>query len=115
MRRLLVSFWTIAILLSGMGLYQLKYAVEHLESELLTTEKSIIKQEDINRTLEAEWIYLNNPERLTELNETFTKLSPIMPEQMMPLTEEQNLVNHVSVPNTATQAAPTLIHMREVP
>jgi len=58
------------------GLYQLKYDVQRLESELQGLNRELIGEREAIRVLEAEWSFLNRPQRLQELAARHLDLAP---------------------------------------
>lgn len=69
----------IAILASaviGIALFALKYQVRDLENELTGINRQIIAHREAIHVLNAEWSYLNEPERLTALSKRFLQLQP---------------------------------------
>jgi len=52
----------------GVSLFLLKYKVQALENELIARQEQVIRDRSAIRVLEAEWTYLNDPERLRRLS-----------------------------------------------
>jgi cell division protein FtsL len=88
-----ISFFTFYIfcfclaLLSGVGMFVLKYEVIRQEEELAFIKKDIQKQQSEIHILKAEWSYLTSPERLKKLNEQVTHLKPMKTGQILSLKE----------------------------
>ncbi len=88
-----VSFFTFYIfcfcfaLLSGVGMFVLKYEVIRQEEELASIQSDIQKQKQAIHVLKAEWSYLTAPERLKKLNEQVTHLKPMKTGQILSLKE----------------------------
>lgn len=57
------------VLLGGLafGVYQVEYQVREIRSDLEEVNKQILASEEDIHVLNAEWVYLNRPERLREL------------------------------------------------
>ena len=70
---------TIALLL-------VSYQVQSLENELETLERAAIAQQEEIHVLNAEWSFLNRPERLARLAERHLELTPVTPSQMSSFT-----------------------------
>ena len=60
------------------GLYQLKYDVQLLESELEGLNRELIGEREAIRVLEAEWSFLNRPQRLQDLAARHLELVPAL-------------------------------------
>ena len=67
---------TIALLL-------VSYQVKGLENELAALERAAITQQEEIHVLNAEWSFLNRPERLARLAERHLELTPVVPRQMI--------------------------------
>lgn len=74
--------WFVILALLGVGLFQVKYAVQAKERELRTVNKQITADRQVLRVLEAEWSYLNDPVRLADLTRRHTDLAPAMANQI---------------------------------
>ena len=67
---------TIALLL-------VSYQVKGLENELAALERAALAQQKEIHVLNAEWSFLNRPERLARLAERHLDLAPVAPTQMI--------------------------------
>ncbi len=76
MTRLGAVFWLVLVLAAGFTTFKVKYAVQDLEDELNRVRRQTIAEQQEIRVLTAEWTYLNQPERLAELNRRFLGLAP---------------------------------------
>ncbi|MEE8172947.1 MAG: hypothetical protein V3T62_08460 [Alphaproteobacteria bacterium] len=72
---------TIALLL-------VSYQVQRLENELEQLERAAIAQQEEVHVLNAEWSFLNRPERLARLAERHLELAPVAPRQMISFTHD---------------------------
>ncbi len=52
----------------GVSMFLLKYKVQDLENELIAKQEQVIRDQGAIRVLQAEWTYLNDPERLRQLS-----------------------------------------------
>lgn len=77
--------WFVVLALLGVGLFQVKYAVQGKERELSAVNRKISLEREALRVLEAEWSYLNDPARLADLARRHTDLAPAMASQMSAL------------------------------
>ena len=64
------------------GLFALKYEVRGLEAELQRLERQALAEDEAIRVLNAEWSYLNRPERLRALSERYLPLAAVNARQV---------------------------------
>jgi cell division protein FtsL len=76
-----VFIFGLAALLGALLLHS-SQAVHNAENRLQQLQVSIEEERESIRVLEAEWQYLNNPERLEALAEQYLNVIPPSPEQM---------------------------------
>lgn len=67
------------------GLFQLKYEVHRLEGRLTAVREDIRREREAVHVLEAEWSYLNRPERIAALARRHLRLGPLEPAQVRSL------------------------------
>jgi cell division protein FtsL len=67
MRRRIVALGFGAAALLAVALFLVKYEMRQLAAELAALESGLRSERETLRTLEAEWAYLNRPERLARL------------------------------------------------
>ena len=82
MTRLGTVFWLVLVLAAGFTTFKVKYAVQDIEDELSRTRRQTIAEQQEIRVLTAEWTYLNQPERLAELNRRFLGLAAVTTKQL---------------------------------
>jgi len=82
MTRLGTVFWLGLVLAAGFTTFKVKYAVQDIEDELNRARRQTIAEQQETRVLTAEWTYLNQPERLAELNRRFLGLTAITAKQL---------------------------------
>src|SRR5262245_62045683 len=75
-------FWLVLVLVTGFGMFGVKYAVQSLEEDLNRIKKATIAEEHAIRADEAEWAYLTRPETLDEMNRRHLSLGPIATKQL---------------------------------
>jgi cell division protein FtsL len=80
--RLSAIFWLVLVVAAGFTTFRVKYAVQDIEDQLNRVRKQTIAERQEIRVLTAEWTYLNQPERLAELNRRFLGLAPIAAKQL---------------------------------
>ena len=74
--------WVAMIGAMAFGLFQLKYAVQAREDELVRLNRDLIASKRVIHVLHAEWSYLNRPERLAALAERHLALQAMTPGQV---------------------------------
>ncbi len=82
MTKLGAAFWLVLVVTAGFTTFKVKYAVQDIEDELNRVRKHAIAEQQEIRVLTAEWTYLNQPERLAELNRRFLGLTPLSARQL---------------------------------
>ncbi len=98
------------VLISGFATFRAKYAVQNIEDEANRVRKHTTAEQQEVRVLTAEWTYLNQPERLADLNRRFLGLTPIAAAQLQRRIEDIPLRPVVApppepVPETTEAAA----------
>ena len=83
MNRSLTIAGIILVLLLGVGMFQVKHAVEERDNELDALYRKHVADQKAIRVLDAEWAYLNSPEYLQELALKHLKVAPTMPNQIL--------------------------------
>jgi cell division protein FtsL len=86
---------TIALLL-------VSYQVKGLESELAELEHAALTQQEEIHVLNAEWSFLNRPERLARLAKRHLDLAPVAPKQLITFSYEP-LANDLAAKDFAAQ------------
>ena len=99
-------FWLGVVLASGFTTFQVKHAVQEIDDELTRVRKHAIAEQQEIRVLAAEWTYLNQPERLAELNRAFLQLAPIAPKQLQQRIEDIPLRPPPAPPDVLLAANP---------
>lgn len=72
----------LAVVGLSFGLYDIKYRAEIADRRVQTITHQIASEQESIRVLRAEWSYLNQPERLQELAQRYTKLEPLQAAQI---------------------------------
>lgn len=73
---------------SGTLLFRVSQYVQDKEKELASIKREIAREEESIRVLKAEWVYLNQPERLEKLAAEHLDLQPPQIEQLKYQGEE---------------------------
>ena len=82
MTRWLFAFWILAIAVAAHMLFKVEQEVRLLEDDLSDMELAILAETDALRALQADWSYLNRPERLAELSKQHLSFLPMRPRQI---------------------------------
>lgn len=79
------SFYTLCLFFALMasGLYLVKYEVQELKNHNDALQQKLNDEKMALHVLQAEWVYLNQPDRLMSLAEKYLKLEPIEPRQVV--------------------------------
>lgn len=85
MNKFAALVWLTAVAIAALGLYHVKYEVQRLEQDLGLEHQSILKQREAIHILKAEWSYLNQPGRISDLAERHLGLKPLTAEQVVQL------------------------------
>jgi hypothetical protein len=80
--KLSAVFWLGLVLASGFATFMVKYAVQGVDDRVQQIRKQTVAEQQEIRVLTAEWTYLNQPERLADLNERFLHFAPITAQQL---------------------------------
>jgi hypothetical protein len=106
MTRLGTVFWLVLVLAAGFTTFKVKYAVQDIEDELNRARRQTIAEQQETRVLTAEWTYLNQPERLAELNRRFLGLAAITAGQLQRSIGEIALRAPAEPPDALVEANP---------
>lgn len=99
--------WTAMAVLVGTGLFLVKHRVQALEDRLAALNHDIAEDREAIHVLNAEWAYLNRPERLEDLGRRLLGYEPAPAAQMARLDDLENrLAAPQDEPKTAKVAAP---------
>lgn len=74
------------IVAASYGLYMVKWQVHDLKRQNMMAEAQIAEQTEALHILDAEWAYLNRPDRLRNLTEKYLALEPEAGQQMVDIT-----------------------------
>lgn len=64
------------------GVYMVKYKVQAIKKEVAVTERQLFEEKSNLHVLNAEWTYLNRPDRLKELTAKYLDIKPIRGQQI---------------------------------
>lgn len=74
--------WMAFLMLGFVGLYMVKYKVQTVKSQVAATERQLVEDRKDLRVLQAEWTFLNRPERLEALSQKYLNIKPIHGQQL---------------------------------
>ena len=77
MGRITTLIWMASFAIAAFGLYIVKYTAEGLQREVAVVQSDVKKERESLHLLNAEWAYLNRPERLRNLAEAHLDLAPL--------------------------------------
>ena len=75
--RITSIIWMVCISVAAAGLYIVKLTVEDLTRDVEVVRADVAKEREALHLLNAEWAYLNRPERLRQLAENHLALAPL--------------------------------------
>lgn len=105
MIRIGTILWTLAVVVAGYAMFQVKFQVARLDDELTHLSRQIAATREETRVLAAEWALLDDPQRLDRLNRVFLELQPVAPAQIVTPAQLDQLP--MRNPPAATAAATT--------
>ena len=89
----------VALVAAAIGLNVFKYRVQAIQEEIVHVSRDLEKERRGLHVLNAEWAYLNRPDRLQKLADKYLELSPQQGDQIadvatlpLPLEEQGQMV-----------------------
>lgn len=115
--RLSYFLWGALVIGGGVSLFLLKYKVQALENELVARQEQVIRDRAAIRVLQAEWTYLNDPERLRRLSAEHLGFGPATMQNVididsLPVKKNSDLPAQVSQPTPSAPAVPAVPQIR---
>jgi hypothetical protein len=109
MIRMSTILWALLVTVSGYAMFQVKYEVMQLEDKIVRINRSIAASQESVRVLNAEWSFLNQPNRLDQLAKRYLSLGPINTAQIgrvdalprRPGTADETAVTTAAAPSLA--------------
>lgn len=74
MTRLTIILCCVLALMLSVGLFRITYQVDALEKDLKAITQDIRQEQETIHILEAEWSYLNDPNRLADLTKRYLEM-----------------------------------------
>jgi hypothetical protein len=93
------ALWASAVIVVGYAMFQVKYEVIQQEDQLARINRQIADSREATRVLNAEWSFLTQPTRLSELSKRYLNLVPIGNAQL-------GAIDAIPLRNAAQAAAP---------
>jgi cell division protein FtsL len=87
MMRSATLIWVLLSVVVAGALFRVSYRVQHLEKHIASVNKQIGQQEEAIRVLQAEWSYLNEPNRLEALTRKHLTLLPTTSTQIVTIEQ----------------------------
>lgn len=75
--RITSLIWMGCFAVAAFGLYMVKFSVQNLQRDVAVAEQALANEKESLHLLNAEWAYLNRPERLRALSEAHLDLVPL--------------------------------------
>lgn len=91
--------WVSLCVASGFALFSIAFAVEDLESELAAINRNIERERESLHVLQAEWTYLNRPDRIEDL------ASQLLPHLNQPMVEQLVALDDIPLPSAIPPSA----------
>ena len=82
--RVLINMVCVAVL--AIGLYLVKYSVQDVQRNVVTLRQDLAAEKESLHLLNAEWAYLNRPDRLRQLADRHLALVPLDSRQIEPVS-----------------------------
>ncbi len=73
--RILINMVCVVVLATG--LYLVKYSVQNVQRDVVTLKHQLASEKESLHLLNAEWAYLNRPDRLRQLADRHLELVPL--------------------------------------
>jgi hypothetical protein len=75
--RITALVYTVCFVALWVGLYLVKYSVEHIQRDVVAMRDHLGREKESLHLLNAEWAYLNRPDRLERLADHHLDLVPL--------------------------------------
>lgn len=106
--RLTILLAVVAAIISGTALFRVSQQVQTAENEKARLAAAVSSEREAIRVLNAEWDYLNRPDRLEDLAVEHLNMQPPQPEQMQNEPDTLPPPATVAAPGTEIAPAPEL-------
>jgi len=85
--RLSIFVWMFVIVVASFMLYKVKYQVQALKDEVAATGRELEHEREALHVVNAEWAYLNRPERLQKLASKYLATTELTVSQIAEVEE----------------------------
>lgn len=84
MKTIAVAVWTLLAAAAVAAMFRISFEVEALEARLQEINREIAREQEAIHVLQAEWSYLNRPQRIEDLSrDLLPDHKPITPDQFL--------------------------------
>jgi hypothetical protein len=83
MKRLPLLFWLLTAGIATALVFQVSNDVQSLERQLKLVKRDILREQESLHVLRAEWSYLNRPDRLAAMADSYLDLEPLPAERVV--------------------------------
>ena len=94
--RLNTMIYCACFAIAAYALYMVKFSVQNLQREVVVAQHNLEQEKESLHLLNAEWAYLNRPERLRRLSDAHLNLVPL---------DSRRMQNLDLLPAAATESA----------
>jgi cell division protein FtsL len=102
--RLLIHMVCVAVL--AIGLYMVKYSVQDVQRNVASLKTELAREKESLHLLNAEWAYLNRPDRLRQLADRHLDLVPLDSRQIEKVSVLPAAVRSDDVPAMSDMVQP---------
>jgi len=82
MIRISTLMWIVVLSVSSFALYKVKFQVQTLRSQIAEASRELERERESLNVVAAEWAYLNRPDRLQKLADTYLTTQAVTVEQI---------------------------------
>jgi hypothetical protein len=82
MIRLSMIIWVMVLAVSAFALYSVKFKVQTLRGQIIEAEQQLEMEREGMNVVAAEWAYLNRPDRLQKLAQTYLQSQGVTADQI---------------------------------
>ena len=107
-------FWLAMTVACGAVLFHTSQQVTDGRAALASTERELLREEESLRVLQAEWSYLNQPERLEKLARQHLELVPLNGKQFANVTDLNERIDEEALAAAAAADAATAVTEPEI-
>lgn len=113
MTRLTIILCSVLALMLSVGLFRITYQVDALEKDLKAITQDIRQEQETIHILEAEWSYLNDPNRLADLTKRYLEMDYTLGGQLIDFDALNDLAPAEPADETAPISERTPVQLRQ--